>query len=229
MRRDVRDPILASLACALLLLPVVVFAYSVGAGERLDATILRRMAAHDAGATHTVATVITALGEPLALLAILGLLVALGVAVGRSREALAAVVIVAGANLTTQALKHVLTHPRVHQELVGIGIGHPWPDAFPSGHTTAAASLAAALVLVAPPRLRLPAAIVGATFTAAMGIAVVVLQWHYPSDVIGGLLVVGSWTFAAIAALRLWRPRRPERPSRDRDETASGQFAVSLR
>lgn len=229
MRRDVRDPLLASLACALLLLPVVVFAYSVGVGERLDATILRRLAAHDAGAVHTVAAAVTALGEPVALLAILGLLVALGVAVGRSREALAAAVIVAGANVTTQALKHVLTHPRVHQELVGIGIGHPWPDAFPSGHTTAAASLGVALVLVAPPRLRLPAVIVGATFTAAMGVAVVVLQWHYLSDVVGALLVVASWTFAAIAALRLWRPRRPQRPPRGRDETPSRQFAVSLR
>jgi membrane-associated phospholipid phosphatase len=40
---------------------------------------------------------------------------------------------------------------------------------------------------------------------------VVVLGWHYPSDVAGALLVVGAWGFAALAWLRL-RSRRDRAP-----------------
>ncbi|MBS1878708.1 MAG: phosphatase PAP2 family protein [Actinobacteria bacterium] len=227
MRRDVRDPILASVACALLLAPLVAAAYGVGAGRRLDASVLNRFAAHDGSVGHTLAAAVVALGEPVALLGMLALLVTVGLLAGRTRETIAAVVLVLGANVTTQLLKQLLAHPRLQEAVVGSG--HPWPDSFPSGHTTAAASIAVAALLVVPPRLRAATALAGAAFTVAMGIAVLVLQWHFPSDVLGALLVVGSWAFAVIAALRLVRPRGPDSPPRGKSETASGQFAVSLR
>ena len=63
----------------------------------------------------------------------------------RPADALGALVIVAGANLTTQAMKAVLAHPRL-QAAVGVGPHHE--VGFPSGHATAAASIAIALVLV---------------------------------------------------------------------------------
>jgi membrane-associated phospholipid phosphatase len=225
MRRDVRAPILASILCALLLAPLAVLAYA-GPGQRLDSSLLNRLAAHDNGAGHALAAAVTALGEPLALVAMLALLVPVGIAAGRSRQAVAAVVLVLGASLTTQLLKHLLAQPRLQEVLVGYA--HPWSDSFPSGHTTAAASIAVAALLVVPPRLRGVVAVAGAAFTTAMGIAVVVLEWHFPSDVLGGLLVVGSWSFAVIAALRLIRPRGPAKPPREEGETASGRFAVSL-
>jgi membrane-associated phospholipid phosphatase len=31
------------------------------------------------------------------------------------------------------------------------------------------------------------------------------LDWHYPSDVLGGILVAGGWGFAALAGLRVAR------------------------
>ena len=116
-----------------------------------------------------------------------------------------------GAGLTTQVLKQLLTHQGLQERL--LGPDHPFVFSFPSGHTTAAASLAVALLLVAPPRMRPAAAAAGIAFTLAMAVAVIVLHWHFPSDVLGGLLVVGSWCFAVIAALRLTRPRRPAPPS----------------
>ena len=67
----------------------------------------------------------------------------------------AAIVVVAGANLTTQVLKAVLEHARCKAFEHGIQL--PWPNSFPSGHTTAAASIAVALLLVAPARHRLVA------------------------------------------------------------------------
>ena len=61
---------------------------------------------------------------------------------------IAAIVVVAGANVTTQALKTMLEH--VRHKAFEHGFELPWPNSFPSGHTTAAASIAVALLLVVP-------------------------------------------------------------------------------
>jgi membrane-associated phospholipid phosphatase len=206
--------------------PLALLAFSVGPSARADGEILHRFAIHDQGAAHLFSTTIVDLAEPLPFLAILGAIVLFGLAVGRRRETIAAVAVAAGATLTTQVLKHLLEHPRVVPDLAGFH--QPWADSFPSGHTTAAAALAVAAVLVAPPAWRAATAAVGVAFAGGMCLAVMVLQWHFPSDVLGGLLVVASWGFAAVAALRLLRPRDPDSPPREERETASGPLAVSL-
>jgi membrane-associated phospholipid phosphatase len=226
MPRDARAPILASIACALLLAPLALLAYTVGPTAHIDAELLIGLAEHDFGRGHALASFFGHLADPVPTMALLAALLLLGAAVRRGREALAALAVVAGANLTTQILKHALAHPRFQAEFAGFH--QPWANAFPSGHATGAASIAVALLFVAPPRLRPLAAGLGAAYAAAVGSSVIVLQWHYPSDVVGALLVVGSWTFAAVAALRLLRPRHPDSPPRERRETASGRFAVSL-
>ena len=73
---------------------------------------------------------------------------AIGLGFGRRREVLAAVVVVSGANVTTQVLKVVLEHTR--WKAFEHGLTMPWSTSFPSGHTTAAASIAVALLLVVP-------------------------------------------------------------------------------
>lgn len=225
MRRDVRAPILGSALCALLLAPLALLAYSVGPTARLDRSLLVRLDRPEGSRAHEVASAIAHLADPLPFLVILGAIVAIGIAARRTRETAAALVLVAGANLTTQVLKHLLQHSRFD---IQYGLHQPLSEAFPSGHATAAASLAVALVLVVPPRLRPLAAGVSAAFAAAVGIAVIVVQWHYPSDVLGGLLVVASWAFAVVAALRLLRPRDPDLPPQREGERASGRFAISL-
>jgi hypothetical protein len=108
----------------------------------------------------------------------------------RFRVALAATLLVAGANLTTQVLKQVvITRPEfgVDGELTAVG------NSFPSGHTTVAASVAVALVLVVPPAVRGFAAVAGAGFAALTGVATLSAGWHRPSDAIGALLIVGGW------------------------------------
>ena len=225
MPRDVRTPILGSILSALMLAPVALLAYSVGPTARLDRSILVRLDRPEGSNGHELASLVAHLSDPLPFLVILAAIVLIGLVARRGRETAAAVVLVAGANLTTQVLKHLLQHSRFD---IQYGLHQPLSEAFPSGHATAAASLAVALLLVVPPRLRPLAAAGGAAFVAAVGIAVVVIQWHYPSDVLGGLLVVASWTFAVIAALRLLRPRGPDSPPREKRETATGQVAVSL-
>lgn len=223
MRRDVRSLVLASIASALAILPLALLAYKAGPAVHLDDALLRHLSAPEGSARYELADAFTGLFNLLPYLALVSGTVALGLLARRTRETIAAVAILAGANLTTQLLKHLLEHPRV---VAGLGFGQPWANSFPSGHTTAAASLAVALVLVVAPRLRPAVAAVGALVTVTVGVGLVVISAHYPSDVLGALLVVGSWSFAAIAALRAIRPRRPER--RTGSETATGRFAISM-
>lgn len=103
-------------------------------------------------------------------------------------------VLVAGANLTTQVLKHDVL------ERADLGVLTQRPgNSLPSGHTTVAASVAIALLLVVPRRTRPYVALLGAAWTAATGVSTLVGQWHRPSDVLASLLVVGAWTGLVVA------------------------------
>lgn len=178
-------------------------AYAVGPSERLDARLLARLAAHEDTALGWLAEGLAHLGDPLPLLLLLVAACAVALLRGRPREAAAAAAVVAGANVTTQVLKVLLAHPRYQPSLGGLQID---ASAFPSGHATAAASIVVAWLFVAPRRWRGFVAVLGAGFFFAVGCSVVVLDWHYPSDVAGGLLVAAGWGFAALAALRALPP-----------------------
>ncbi|WP_454049739.1 phosphatase PAP2 family protein [Cellulomonas sp. Marseille-Q8402] len=110
--------------------------------------------------------------------------------------ALVAAGVLVGANVTTRVLKYwVLDRPE---------LGHgPEFNTLPSGHTTAAASVAAAVLLVVPPRARPWAAVLGAAYAGATGVSTLIGQWHRPSDVVAGLLVVLLWGALGCAALAL--------------------------
>jgi membrane-associated phospholipid phosphatase len=121
---------------------------------------------------------------------IIGVLVAaMLLAVVRRRVLLAFQVafLIGGSNLTTQLLKHgVLDRP-------DLGLGDSLRTTLPSGHTTAAASVAAALLLVVPRRLRPAVAVLGACYAAATGVSTLVGRWHRPSDAAAAVLVVLAW------------------------------------
>ena len=73
---------------------------------------------------------------------------------------------------------------------------------WPSGHSTAAMTLALCAVLVAPRALRGAVAVVGAAFALAVGLGVLVMEWHLATDVAGGYLVAMGWMLVAVAVLR---------------------------
>jgi undecaprenyl-diphosphatase len=85
--------------------------------------------------------------------------------------------------LVAPVLAVVLTEyflkPGVHRHYDGV-------ISFPSGTTTAVSALAMAWVVAVPGRLRPVVAVVGAFIVGLECMAVVGLQWHYPTDALGG-------------------------------------------
>ncbi|WP_286218599.1 phosphatase PAP2 family protein [Paraoerskovia sediminicola] len=124
-----------------------------------------------------------------------GLGAAMVVALIRRRWGLAVqvAVLVGGANVTTQLLKHQVFH---RDNLIG---GFTYENALPSGHTTVAASVAVALLIAVPRGARPLVALLGAAYTVAMGVSTLVAQWHRPSDAIAAALVVLAWGCVVLA------------------------------
>src|SRR5918911_585475 len=75
---------------------------------------------------------------------------------------------------------------------------------------TAAMTLALCGVMVTPPRLRPSAAALGGGFAVAVSYSILMLAWHFPSDVLGGFLVAALWTLLAVTALTLGRREEPD-------------------
>lgn len=111
--------------------------------------------------------------------------------------ALAAGLLVIGANASAQLFKSRLPRPNLDD--------FPAPNSFPSGHTAAAASVAFALVLVLPFAIRGTVALIGAGYVAVIAVATVWAEWHRPSDTVAALLVVLAWGAGASALVRARR------------------------
>lgn len=88
-------------------------------------------------------------------------------------------------------------------DLLG-GLFYPLPNSFPSGHATAAASIAVGLLLVLPPLLRAPSVVLSAVVVAIVGISTLIAGWHRMADAIGGVFVATAWG-AFLAAILAWQ------------------------
>jgi membrane-associated phospholipid phosphatase len=205
MRSTIRSPLLASAACFLAFGVALVCAYAITPFGRLDAIALSGLIALDNPVSDLPAHIAVHSADPLPLLAALAVLVGWGWSLGRRREAVGAVGVVAAANLIGLGLKVALAHPRFHPILAGAQVE---PEAFPSGHATSAMSIALAAVLVAPARSRVAVASGAAAYVIAVATSLLVLGWHFPSDVLGGLLLSSGFFFVAVAAVREGAGRR---------------------
>ena len=143
-----------------------------------------------------VATVLSAVSV-VSVLAATGVVAFIALARRRAAVGLAAILIIVGSSLTAQLLKDHLVRPDLGVDPERAEAG----NSLPSGHSTVAASVAVALVLVLPPRARGIGALVGAGYAAVVGVATMSAGWHRPSDSVAAYLVVGVW--AAVAGLVL--------------------------
>jgi membrane-associated phospholipid phosphatase len=199
-------------ALALGLLFVTWFlAFHVSAVERADVRILGGFTDLHRPKVHSIASFIAGLCNPNPYVYFAGAVVLLAFARKRPGVALVIAAILLGANVTTQLLKPLLASPRAVPE----GIGQIAAAAWPSGHATAAMSLALCSVLAAPARLRPAVAALGAAFAVAVSYSFLTLNWHYPSDVFGGFLVATVWTLLGIAVLYALRARFAKETSGD--------------
>ncbi len=186
------------LTCLAALVALDWFAVHTVRGRVLDGRSLRGAQLTGSRSTRAVEQVLDVVSVS-SILAAVG--VVLGVALVRRRRTLgvAAVVLLAGANITTQLLKHiVLSRP-------SLGLIEPaaaTANSLPSGHVTVVFSVAVALVLVLPAALRVPAATAGVLLTLATSIATMTAGWHRASDAIAACLVVGLWTAAVLPAIQ---------------------------
>ncbi|WP_460571786.1 phosphatase PAP2 family protein [Humibacter soli] len=87
-------------------------------------------------------------------------------------------------------------------------------NSFPSGHATVAAAAGLAVFLVSTPRWRPLAAVLGGGFAVLTGIMAVINQWHRPSDVVAGFMLVGVCGCLAGATLVLWHVPAATRAAR---------------
>ncbi|AYY15066.1 phosphatase PAP2 family protein [Actinobacteria bacterium YIM 96077] len=132
-------------------------------------------------------------------------------------------VLVGGANITTQLLKYVVfERPDLAPTQGAIA------NSLPSGHTTVAASVAAALVLVVPRYTRPAVAVLTAGYAAVTGVATMIGQWHRPSDVVAAMMVVLAWAGLTMIVTGLGTPERIRRadPAIVPTALASGLMAV---
>lgn len=186
-------------------LPVVyLVAFATSTGRRIDAVLFGRVAGADLDSVRQIGH--RALDTiDIASLVLAGIaLVVVGLARGRGGRAAAAGIVLVGSLATTELLKAALGPL---DRRLAPNRGSEWEGSFPSGHATIAMSLALAAVLVAPRALRPAAAVAGSVYAAAVGVSLVALGWHYPSDVVGGFLVASLWCAAALVGLRAWGER----------------------
>jgi membrane-associated phospholipid phosphatase len=186
-----------------LVLLAAVYALALGTGDGLA---LDSRAILDAHTTKPWAAHWTVSDALHAIAAASFVLMGAGVAVMLRRDPrrlAAAALLVVGAATTAQLLK---------PGLAGLGIFDAWSAhgldrSFPSGHAATALALGLALVDAAPGAWRWAAAAFAVLCSTALGVGLLTLGWHYPSDVVGGFLIAAAWAAATTA-----RPGARERP-----------------
>jgi len=177
--------VLATLACAAGLAASYYFFVQTTTGQYIDESALVEAGdLHGPAGRATTRFLDLLPGISLAIAAVVVLFVTL--ARRRWKAAGIAVAACAVANLATQLLKDSFPdRPYTGVQTLEL-------NSLPSGHTTLAASAAAAVFLVVSPRWRPLAGFLGGTFAVAAGVSTLVNQWHRPADVVAAFLVTGA-------------------------------------
>ncbi len=178
-------------------------------GRLVDEASLRGAISSGASVQDTVEAIldIVSVGSLLGAIAVVAVIALLRL--DRVRG-LAAIAVLVSANAATWLLKeHLIARP-------DLGLDEVAPatlNSLPSGHTTAAFSAVAALLVVLPTAVRVPAALVGGGFAVVTALATMFAGWHRSADAMTAFLVVGICTMAAIALVVVLDRSRPQ-PSR---------------
>jgi membrane-associated phospholipid phosphatase len=203
MRVRAQYALLAAAGCALVLVALGLSAFEWPLARAHDANSLVAFQSLSANSRlDSVAGWIASTATPLPFVLAGVFFVLVALLRRQPRLALAVAGAMVGAMATTELIKRVFSHPR-WQRLVGPPSPHLAAASFPSGHATGAMVVALCAVIVAPPLLRPLAGLLGCALTLAVSYSILILGWHYPSDVLAGFLVAGLWVSLALAVFSL--------------------------
>lgn len=182
--------LLATLACMAALAATYFFFVRTTTGQFIDESALVEAVEIHGTAGRAANKLLDSLP---ALSVLLATVVILFVTILRRRWAAAGIAVAAcvGANVATQILKD-LVPVRPYRGIETLEL-----NSLPSGHTTLAASAAAAVFLVVSPRWRPLAGFLGGSFAVATGLSTLINQWHRPADVMAAFLVVAAFMLPA--------------------------------
>jgi membrane-associated phospholipid phosphatase len=217
-----RRPFVATLGCWAAFWAVLVAAYWLPLARWADGWAVEGFLGLQRPWLDPWASRVAHMADPAQFVIVTLLLTSIALARGSMRRAAAVVFLLAGASVTSQILKLLLQHPRPHDFL---GAAQLHAVAFPSGHATASMAIALAAIIVAPAALRPLVAVAGTLFTLAVSESILLLAWHFPSDVLGGYLVAASFACMALAGLGWADARWPERSGREAAKRALGRAA----
>ncbi len=216
MSPKVRDPLFAAIACAAAFIGLLALAYGGGDPAHADAVALHGFTTLDTPSVDRIVVPVALSVGLVPMLIALAVMSALGIAAKRPRHVAVAIGVVAAAAVSSQILKAGLAHSRFDPVL---GSDQMNAAAFPSGHATSVMALAVAALLISPRRLRPLVAAVAAACVLAVTASTLILGWHFPSDVLGGMLLALGFGCLGIAALRATEPGRE---SAEQDPAAYG-------
>ena len=182
--------VLATVACVAALAATYFFFVRTTTGQFIDESALVEAVALSGTAGKAATKLLDWLP---ALSVVIASIVVVFVTIVRRRWAAAGIAIAAcvGANVATQILKD-LVPVRPYRGIETLEL-----NSLPSGHTTMAASAAAAVFLMVSPRWRPLAGFLGGSFAVATGVSTLINQWHRPADVVAAFLVVGAFMLPA--------------------------------
>lgn len=212
MLRTPRIPLLAALACVLGLVSTGVLALLLPFGREQDSATLQGFTQFNRPQLTPLIDQVARLCDPFPYAVIGFALAGCALLRRRPRVAGAIVLLLVLTGWTSQTLKPLLASPRYDAWL---GDGQISDASWPSGHATAAMTLALSAVLAAPARARPAAAALGAAFAIGVSYSILALGWHFPSDVLGGFLVAMTWTLLAVAGLNALEQRHPTGGARE--------------
>jgi membrane-associated phospholipid phosphatase len=189
-------PVLLAVACPLLLFALLAYGVRDGATFSWDRELVAYFDTHyyDLGPLRRVAKGLVYLG--IAVGAVLALLVCSAlVRLQRRRQAVFWALAVTGALTLTLVLKPVFQRPQIGDPAGGYS--------FPSGNAVASVALVLSVfLLLSRTRWRWIVALAGVALVSLYGLALVLLLWHYPSDVVAGWCVAFAWVMALWLGLR---------------------------
>ncbi|GAC1434992.1 MAG: hypothetical protein NVSMB51_03470 [Solirubrobacteraceae bacterium] len=223
MRRHPLDPLLAAALCLGGLALTGAISLILPAAQVRDNATLHGFTAFGHTRLAGVAGELARTVDPRPYVVIAVVLALIAAARRRLRLAVLVPLAMGGAAATSELLKPLIAQPRFSEWLGASGriLSASWP----SGHATAAMMVALCAVLVAPRVLRPLVALLGSCLAVGVSYSILVLGWHFPSDVLGGFLVAGLWTATALAVLWWADARWPSHSARAAVSRARGALA----